>query len=210
MWLTTIRIKEASDMPLLQLASKHNVVFKGHPVSFQNKKSYILVNFAGTIEGADKNVQACINDIKTVPEVIQCDTNANLFVITYKDKPFTKPLYSINVLFVEPAIVNQNSEIILHLGSFEKKYLQEVIKAFGSNRNIIISKLYQQKISNLGLVKIQPALTNLQKEALDLAKIYGYYKYPRKITLKKLAKLAGKSYSTFQEHLRKAEMKYFI
>ena len=51
------------------------------------------------------------------------------------------------------------------------------------------------------------ALPEKQKEAFDIAVKNGYYKFPRKIDLTGLAKLAGVSASTFHENLRKAEAK---
>ena len=52
-----------------------------------------------------------------------------------------------------------------------------------------------------------PKLTKNQKKAIEIAYNSGYYTYPRKMSLEDLAKIAGIGISTFQEHLRKAEMK---
>jgi predicted DNA binding protein len=52
---------------------------------------------------------------------------------------------------------------------------------------------------------LHPELTDKQKTAIELAIKNGYYEYPRKIELKKLAKIMKVSYSTYQAHLRKAE-----
>ena len=52
-----------------------------------------------------------------------------------------------------------------------------------------------------------PNLTDKQKNALSLAIEGGYYGYPRRITLEKLGKIQGMSYSTYQFHLRTAEKK---
>ncbi len=43
--------------------------------------------------------------------------------------------------------------------------------------------------------------------AVALAAGEGYYTYPRKSDVQDLAKIAKLSFSTFQEHLRKAENK---
>ena len=52
-----------------------------------------------------------------------------------------------------------------------------------------------------------PNISKEQKNALKIAYNNNYYSYPRKISIENLAKLAKKSTSTFQEHLRKAEIK---
>ena len=52
-----------------------------------------------------------------------------------------------------------------------------------------------------------PDLTKKQKQALELAINNGYYDYPKKITMEKLAKLMKISYSTYQQHLKTSESK---
>ena len=55
--------------------------------------------------------------------------------------------------------------------------------------------------------KILPKLSKKQKDALSVAVKEGYYGFPRKKELNDLAKLSKVSFSTFREHLRKAENK---
>jgi len=52
-----------------------------------------------------------------------------------------------------------------------------------------------------------PELTQKQKRALEIAINNGYYDYPKKIKMEKLAKIMGVSYSTYQQHLKTAEGK---
>jgi predicted DNA binding protein len=52
-----------------------------------------------------------------------------------------------------------------------------------------------------------PELTDKQYNAFKLASEQGYYEFPRKTNLHKLAELAKISRPTFEEHLRKAEIK---
>ena len=46
-----------------------------------------------------------------------------------------------------------------------------------------------------------------QRRALELALEFGYYNYPRNISVDNLSKKAKMPRTTFQEHLRKAESK---
>ncbi len=73
------------------------------------------------------------------------------------------------------------------------------------NAKLIFIK--EKQIKNISIIQQQPELTDKQKTALELAIKNGYYKYPRKIELKRLAKLMNLSYSTYQAHIRKAEQK---
>ena len=72
-------------------------------------------------------------------------------------------------------------------------------------------KSYSCSYSEINLKDIEKVDLELKyrndKYEFELAYENGYYSYPRKITLKKLAGLAKIGISTFQEHLRKAELK---
>ena len=65
----------------------------------------------------------------------------------------------------------------------------------------------KEKLKNFGFLTIFPELTKKQEEILNLALNNGYYEYPRKISLDKLTVLTKTSFSTIQEHIRKAENK---
>ena len=65
----------------------------------------------------------------------------------------------------------------------------------------------EEKISNINFTKLLPELTDLQKKAMGVAIGNGYYDYPKKVKMEKLAELMGISYSTYQAHLKKAEGK---
>jgi len=54
-----------------------------------------------------------------------------------------------------------------------------------------------------------PSLTHKQKDALIMAMINGYYKWPKSTNLEKLAELANISRRSMQERLRRAESKLF-
>jgi len=57
-------------------------------------------------------------------------------------------------------------------------------------------------------LQLLPKLSKKQLEAFKLAQKYGYWNYPKNISLTELAKLARVSKSTFHENLKKAEIKF--
>ena len=63
------------------------------------------------------------------------------------------------------------------------------------------------KIDDIFIPHIYPKLSPKQKEAIELAVKNGYYEYPKKIDLEKLAKITNVKRQTFQENLRRAEKK---
>ena len=60
---------------------------------------------------------------------------------------------------------------------------------------------------NLFLPQIQPNISEKQMDSMKLAIREGYYNFPRKTDLNKLAEKKKVSKQTFQENLRKAENK---
>ncbi|MFC1774989.1 helix-turn-helix domain-containing protein [Nanoarchaeota archaeon] len=50
-------------------------------------------------------------------------------------------------------------------------------------------------------------MTTKQKRAFELAISNGYYDFPKRIDINKLAKMMGVSFSTYRAHLKKAESK---
>jgi len=59
--------------------------------------------------------------------------------------------------------------------------------------------------SNVWVHTLFAELTEKQQDALLDAHRYGYYNSPRKVGTEDVAKAAGVSRSTYEEHLRKAE-----
>ncbi len=64
------------------------------------------------------------------------------------------------------------------------------------------------KVKNFEKKDFSP-LTDKQRQALKIAKFYGYYSWPRHVTLEELAEKADTTRRAFQENLRKAEAKIF-
>ncbi len=67
-----------------------------------------------------------------------------------------------------------------------------------------------QRIGDYAAAVTDDALTRKQKDAFDLAVAYGYYSWPRRVTLEELAKTSGISRKVYQDHLRKAESKLML
>ena len=65
----------------------------------------------------------------------------------------------------------------------------------------------ETKLADIFLPHSYPRLSPKQKEAIELAVKQGYYQYPRKIDLEKLAEIAKVKRQTYQENLRRAEKK---
>ena len=93
----------------------------------------------------------------------------------------------------------------------KREELQDFIKILNKHMNVCkMMKMENSALTDVYFPNVMPKISDSQKKALELAYKYGYYTYPRKISLVGLAKKAKLALSTFQEHLRKAELKQLL
>lgn len=108
--------------------------------------------------------------------------------------------------FVEPVLNSPDSHEYWHVASWDKKVLSQFWKDLLQNMDYAeLLSFGQTPLKNVYFPNIMPKLSPGQLRALSLAYDHGYYAYPRRVTLRQLAAIAGVSLSTFQESLRKAE-----
>jgi len=67
-----------------------------------------------------------------------------------------------------------------------------------------VLRFEEKNIDDIYILRLLPGLPKKQKDAISLAYKSGYYQFPKKTNLNKLAKV---SKQTFQENLKKAEAK---
>jgi predicted DNA binding protein len=112
------------------------------------------------------------------------------------------------MFFTKPTMNSQDKHEYWEIASWDKnvltKFSDEVTSHMDEAQMLGISRKsnYDVFVQNAS-----PKLSANQKEALRLAYTHNYYSYPRRIDLSVLAKKAGISISTYQEHLRRAENK---
>jgi len=88
-----------------------------------------------------------------------------------------------------------------------REELNRLVQASIKHYNGKLLSLRQETVKSVASLELVPTFTDKQLEALKIAYKEGYYRYPRKLTIPQLAKSIKRSYSTFQENLRKAENK---
>ncbi len=206
MWVAKIKISSEGTL-LGSISKKCGVDLTGYPISFSKKKNYILAFLAGTIFGEEKNKKKFISIFKKSERVLNLEGKNDFFIVLLKEPLIFETFYNPMIIHVEPVFISKGGYEIYHIASWKREEIMKFFELMEKLRKGELLKLREEKIENISITKILPELTDKQKKALQIAVENGYYEYPRKIELKKLAKIMGVSYSTYQAHLRKAEKK---
>lgn len=206
MWVTKFDF-DGSDIFFGQTAKKFNLNIKGYPISSYEKNKRLYVNLIGSVKGDLKNKSKIINFLKKSKYVIYLEENNDFLNLLIKEDKKFKPFYNPFFIYLSPVLIGNQGTYHYHLGSWQRQEITKLLTFIEKNYNYKLLSLKQEKIKNISILGIQPNLTEKQKKAYELAVEKGYYNYPKKIDIKRLAKLSGISYSTFQQHLKYAEKK---
>ncbi len=110
-----------------------------------------------------------------------------------------------SVFFFRPQTM-QNGKLTWYVASWTKENLLSVFERLKKMRDATAELIgIKEESFNFFVNNALTDLTAKQLAAFQLACKEGYYTYPRKVSLEQLAKIARISYSTFKEHLRRAE-----
>lgn len=206
MWVA--KIKFSSEKTLIgSKAAKHKVSLFGFPLSYYYKKEWITVQMAGTIFGSEDNKKEFLKELKKEKRVVNLEMNEDFLIGIIKEPIYAKSIYNKDIIHIAPVFMSEEGYEVINVGSFERKKLRQIIKLMEEKYQGKLLSIQQKKIKSISVMRVLPELTEKQKKAMESAIKNGYYHSPRKIDLKKLAKMAGLSFSTYQVHLRKAEEK---
>jgi hypothetical protein len=186
------------------MAIKHKVSMTGYPLSYYKDDKWLYLIACGLMFG--ENSKEMIKDMRKQSECVKVEEKNDFVVVVIKQPLFTEPVYDSRIIRPSPVVINwKQRKHNWELASFDKGLLTNVYEFAKKYLGAKMLKIKQEKLSNISIVQLLPKITLRQKRALELAINNGYYDYPRKIELEKLAKMMNVSYSTYQEHLRKAE-----
>lgn len=209
MWTTKISFDGSSGVAVAIHAKKNNVRFLCFPLSWNYRKSDISISLTGILFGETKDKKQFVKDWKHDKSgwLEEIELNGDFFIATSREPIVAKKMFNKNIIFTEPFSIDENGIEIITISSFEKKYLEEYIKVLESFYQVKVHYIKQEKIKNILFKAKAPELTDKQKSSMELALRSGYYNYPRKTSIEKMAKKSKIAFSAFHGHLRKAEQK---
>jgi predicted DNA binding protein len=208
MWVGEVEIHRDNSI-LGKTAKKYGVSFSVYPVSFHSVDNFTYIYLAGFVRGPEENIEQFIEHIKDEKRIVNFEKNKNFIVAEIKDTGSFKPGFFHRIFCSKPVIIDTEGTELWTVAGWEKDDLLRFINIYEKTYGARLIKLFQENFSNISVLCLHPELTLQQKRAMELAISRGYYDYPRKTELEKLAEVMGVSYSTYHAHLRKAEQKVF-
>ena len=163
------------------------------------------------IEGEEDSKRKFISELKRNKKVVEFEENGDqLITLIAEEEKFYTLLFAAELYHASPVVIKEGYET-WNVTSFNRRLLENVIAEIERWKDKLMEfnllKLHKSNLSDIYFPKVLPHVPEQQKKAFDLALKNGYYTWPRKSGLEKLAKIMGVSISTYQEHLRKAEAK---
>ncbi len=161
------------------------------------------------LEGEEKNKKKFVREFRKDKSIVKFEVEGNqiftLNVLNAEHLHVYSYVFDPKLIYVKPVVQRTDGFEEWELASWDKKPLMDIMKIPDFEMELI--SVEEVKGANLFLPQIQPKISLKQKGAMQLAIKSGYYEFPRKVNLDKLAETTKVSKQTFQENLRKAENK---
>jgi len=211
MWITKLQLRH-EDCPIVSRCQKFKMIVLSYPSTWYSSKAHKFATTTCYFQSQDETKKKkFITDLKADKRITNLEYSGDIFTYEIdlgKEGEHVMLYHSKQIFFVKPVVNHYDGHEYWEVASWKKEELQKFIKSLKSHMNICnIMKIENSPLTDVYFPNVMPKLSKSQKKALELAYQNGYYKYPREITLEKLAKIAKIGISTFQEHLRKAELK---
>lgn len=212
MWVTKIKLIDKKCIWATR-CKKFNVYNYQYPLSSYKVKQGLALMMHHVLEGDEKNIKEYIKDVKKDKRVKRLEVKKN-FIISFaieerpkKELKVFESIYNPKLIYIKPGVNYPDGSEVWEFGSFDKEDLVKLFNFCKKEYSGKLLSLKQIKVPKIFIPQIMPELTEKQEKAFKIASEEGYYKFPRKTNLHKLANLAKISRPTFEEHLRKAEIK---
>lgn len=184
-----------------------------HYVGHYIKGNYVYTSAIQHLIGEERSIRKYIRYMKNHKKIVEIEIYGNIIFTLAKQESGLDAyaaLYNPVFIYPAPAYLNKDGFEIVEIASWKRKPLEDLIKILKSSKTTSyfeILKFVNRKMDDIYVSRLLPKLPPKQAEAIRLAFQEGYYNFPRKINLGKLAKLAGVSKPAFSESLRNAEAK---
>lgn len=203
MWVAKFKIKHKDW--ILDSTIKYNISATGVPLnSFTEKGRRYHTGFI-IVDGPDKNKERFFTSIKNNRVVKRYEIKGNLLFVLVEGEDAIAHHFSPALFYIRPVFLQQGYEY-WEIGAWDRQRLVQFYQKIKRIAQVELLKL-KEETPAVFLQQAIPKLSVKQQQALEIALVQGYYSYPRRHSVKELARKTGIPRTTFQENLRKAEAK---
>lgn len=212
MWVAKFKLLDDEDI-YTPFCQKFNVDFFAVPYTNFIKTKKVNLLLGGIISGSEENKKKFLESVRKDKRVKSIEQYHD-FILVHVQHPLSREIRSEIQIFYNPQYIRTKP---VHMSSdgweywevacLDRNELNKLIQVAIKNYHGELFYIRQEKLKSIASLELMPLLTEKQSESIKLAFREGYYNYPRRKTLPILAKSLKKSYSAYQENLRKAEKK---
>ncbi|MGV8152418.1 MAG: helix-turn-helix domain-containing protein [Candidatus Nanoarchaeia archaeon] len=218
MWFTKFKVFDENSI-LSKIVRKNKVKIFYYPVNnyIKNNRHYFIT--ICLIKGNQENKENYFRDLRYLKKAKLgrrlefLEKNEDFFIMitshsaSQELKLYVSVAYNPALIHLKPVIWHENGWEEFEVASVNREDLKKLLDIGEKKYKLNLLEFKDKKIKNFGFLTMFPQLTDKQKDALEFSLKNGYYEYPRKTSLDKLAKNSSLAFSTFQAHVRKAENK---
>ncbi|MBS3136057.1 helix-turn-helix domain-containing protein [Candidatus Woesearchaeota archaeon] len=202
MW--SIKLKLRHDCLFGENCKKCNVeCINASSGAFRKGQHYFVYHF-GTVFGRNSGIFLKLLKRDKRTHYLETDGNTFLLVEKRKSKEIPGMYVTHDMIYIEPVHVFPDGHEEWHLAAIKRETLTGFAAKFKEAKILNITRT---KLKDIYFPRLSPNLSARQRDALGLAQKAGYYQFPKKTSLVKLAATSKLSKSTYREHLKRAEMK---
>ncbi|MBI5072304.1 helix-turn-helix domain-containing protein [Candidatus Woesearchaeota archaeon] len=211
MWICKLQIKH--DCFIGNKCEKYKVSTISVPFSVYVEKGVTYSPELHTVWGEEKNIKQFVDALRKDTNIKHMEVHGNkifLVEVTKKKIPVTvRAAMGPQIIFTKPIYINAKGEEVWEVATWKKELLIDFIRDVKKiAKKVVVERMENSFLDDIYYSALLPKLTEKQKHALTLAYEHGYYEWPKKASLGKLAKLMKVSLPTFREHLKRAEQKF--
>ena len=207
MWIAKFKIWHKNCL-LRPRCIKYQITDLVYLINSWKEKNKFYYTELHILQGTEENKKKFIKDLKKEKSIQKIEQKGNyIFTLNEEslEKQYYTPVFDPKIIQVKPVAQRSDGYEDWEIASWDRETLMKIteVPVF----EVEIKSVKETKLSEIFFPHIFPKLSPKQKEAIELAVKSGYYNYPRKIDLEKMAQIKKVKRQTFQENLRRAEKK---
>jgi predicted DNA binding protein len=204
MWVAQFKIRHEGCW-IIPRTLKYDIEEFGYTLNMYEEKGNKYHTNISWIRGCEKEKRKFFRSLRNDPHIVKYHIKGNQLYTLVRLDTAVAHIFDRSLFFVRPVRTYKGFEY-WELGSWNKTLLMKFYRNLTAFADVHIVKMRRE----FPTVYIQHYLSNLtdrQAKALEYALARGYYDFPKKVSVKRLAKDVHTPRTTFHNTLRRAESK---